>query len=192
MAATKYIIGAIVDTPKGQIRILSVKPGKRLQDGKRQHPRAAIEFLATGTVIDVQTTNIAAGKISDYREKTVYGVGYLGSQIKIPPRENASIVRRIYDLWANMLKRAYGNYACGYDNVTVDVRWHNFTNFLSTIQEIPCYSLWEKEPSKYCFDKDIRYAGNRMYSMDTCTFVPAKINVAEASFRRWHGTSASM
>lgn len=192
MAAYKYTPGNIIDTPKGKIKIISVKPGKRLNGNKRIHPRAVIEFLNTGTVLDVQSTNIACGKFSDYRLPTVYGVGYIGSTLKIPSRENPSIIRRIYDLWANMLKRAYGNYKTCYVGITVDRRWHNFTHFLNTIQNVPGYSEWEKNEKAYVLDKDIKVKGNKTYSMDTCLFVPATENVRESSLRRWHGNNASV
>lgn len=185
--AQKFIEGSIIETPKGKIRILSRRPGKRLPNGKKVHPRAIIEFLKTGTVIDVQTTNLTSGKFHDHREPTVYGVGYIGSPITIPERGSGSIVRRVYDLWANMLKRVYGDYKGKYEGCSVDVRWHNFTTFLNTIHEVPCYTLWEENKIPYHLDKDIRIEGNKVYSRDTCTFVPAKVNIHESSMRRWHG-----
>ena len=193
MATTKkYIPDSIVNTPKGKIRILSYKPGKRLKNGKKQHPRVVIEFLKTGTVISVQTTNIAAGKFHDYREPTVYGVGYIGSPIVIPARGKNSIIRRVYDLWANMPKRAYGGYGTSYSGVKVDPRWHNFTHFLNTIQNVQGYSEWEKDEDKYVLDKDLKECGNKIYSLDTCMFITDSDNVRESLLRRWHGNSDSM
>lgn len=192
--ARKYIPGAIVDTPNGRIKVISVKPGKRLKDKRLLHPRAVIEILETGTVLDVQTTNIATGKFKDYRKPTVYGIGYIGSTIKIPQRSSGSVIRRLYDLWANMLKRAYMPYKGSYTGVTVDKRWHNFTHFLNTIQLVPGYLKWEHMSSKrqYVLDKDIKIPGNKMYSMDRCLFVPQEENVRDSSRRRrWRGTNAS-
>ncbi len=138
----KYSVGNIVDTPKGKIKILSYTAGKRLPEGKRLHPRATIEFLATGAVINIQTTNISTGKFSDYNEKTVYGVGSIGSEITIPQRHSSSPVRRVYALWAKMLKRAYGNYKSPYVGGTVDDMWHSFTNFLQSVPSVPNYQQW--------------------------------------------------
>ena len=185
MATTsKYIPGSIVNTPKGKIRILSYRPGKRLNDGKKQHPRIVIEFLKTGTVISVQATNIAAGKFHDYREPTVYGVGYIGSSIIIPARDKHSVIRRVYDLWSNMLRRAYGGYDTSYSGVKVDPRWHNFTHFLNTIQNIQGYSEWEKCEDNYVIDKDLKKYGNKVYSLDTCMFIKSSDNVRESLLRR--------
>lgn len=186
---TQFEKGFIVDTPKGKVKILERIPGKRLKDNKKIHPRAIIQVLETGTILNVQTSNLKEGKFNDYMKPTVYGVGFLGSNIVIPDRGKSHIIRRIYDLWSNMLKRCYGSYKTAYKDVTVDKRWHNFTTFLNTIQDVPCYILWEQNPNKYCLDKDIRFDGNRVYSRDTCTFVPIKVNMYEASTRRWRKRS---
>lgn len=191
MATSKYSIGAIVSTPKGDVRILSRKPGKRLSGGKRLHPRIVVEVLKTGTVLDIQQGNLTLGKFNDYRTRTVYGVGYIGSSIVIPDRGEPSLIRRIYDLWANMLKRSYGGYSsCGtYTDVTVDPRWHSFTNFLSTLHKVPGYAEWEKNLLPLSLDKDIRGRGKRLYSLDTCMFVSPSDNTREVLFRRWRGSS---
>lgn len=181
---TKYEVGSIHNTPKGKIKILEYIAGKKLPNGKKQHPRAIIKFLNTGCVRNVQTTNIAKGKIEDFRAKTVYNIGYIGSEIKIPAR--GTIIRRIYDLWANMLKRCYGNYRGKYTGCNVDPRWHSFTNFLNTINNVEGYEMWEKHPNeKICLDKDIKVKGNKTYSVDTCMFVTNNENVRDSLYRRW-------
>lgn len=190
MATSNYYPGAIVETPKGKVRVLERKPGKRTANGK-VHPRVVIKILKTGTVLDVQQGNIPLGKFKDYREPTVYGIGYLGSNIQIPDRGQPNILRRIYDLWANMLKRAYGGYkSCySYSDVRVDPRWHNFTNFLNTIVKVPGYHRWEKNEETMSLDKDSKFPDKRLYSLDTCVFVSIGENTRESSKRRWRGRS---
>ena len=194
MAQSKYEAGTIISTSKGDVRVLSRRPGRNTKGLPHRHPRLVIEILKTGTVLDVQQGNVLNGKFNDYRERTVYGVGYLGSNITVPNRGVPHIVRRIYDLWANMLKRAYGGYdSCySYADVEVDSRWHNFTTFLSTVHKIPGYSEWEKGDKRMNLDKDIRGRGKRMYALDTCMFVTPAENTRECAIRRWHGCSASM
>jgi hypothetical protein len=146
---TKYKVGSIVNTPKGKIKILDYTSGKRLPNNRRKHARATIRFIESGWVCNVQVTNIASGHIEDCRAKTVYGVGYLDTNMKIPTRGN-SIIRRVYDLWANMLKRCYGGYDTCYTGCTVDKRWHSFKNFLNSVQELEGYEEWERG-EKYAF-----------------------------------------
>ena len=183
---TKYFVGETYNTLKGQMRILERIPGKTSKDGIHHHPRCVVRMLATGTVLSVQTTNIASGKFTDYRLPSVYGVGYIGSELKIPAR--GAYVRRVYDLWANMLKRAYGEYKDSYKGCTVDKRWHNFTNFINTLPQLTNYQHWE-QGENYVLDKDIKIHGNKTYSLETCQFVPSSENIAESANRRWHGTN---
>lgn len=170
---------SIINTPNGEVEILEKIKGYTV-NGKKVKGRAIIKVLETGTVLNVQMGNLEAGKWKDYRKPSVYGVGYIGSDIKIP--ERGTYIRRAYDLWANMLKRAYGGYQDSYKGVTVDVRWHSFTNFLNTFIDIEGYDLWEKGEDVH-LDKDL--AGKNLYSLDTCVFIPASDNIKESSTRRW-------
>lgn len=183
-----YEINKTYETPKGLIKILSRTKKQKLPNGKTKHPRAVIQFVETGTVIDIQTCNIKAGKFEDFMKPTVYGVGFMGSPIRIPDRGSNSIIRRIYDLWANMLKRAYGNYKTSYVGCRVDPRWHNFTTFLNTIHEVEGYEDWEKDSSMH-LDKDIKKGNCGVYSRDHCKFVSATENAVDSLKRRWGKTN---
>ncbi len=183
MTQIKYKVGSIIDTPKGKIKILEYTPGIRLAGNKRQHPRATIKFIKSGWVCNVQTTNIQSGHIADCRARTIYGVGYLDTNIKIPAR-GTSIIRRIYDLWANMLKRCYGDYKTCYSGCSVDTRWHSFKNFMNSLPLLEGYIEWEKDATMQ-LDKDIKVKGNKVYSQDTCKFVSLHDNVVDALERRW-------
>jgi len=181
MTKTRYTEGSIHNTSKGKIQVLEYIPGYR-EGGRKIHPRATIKFLKTGTVINLSTPAIGTGHFCDCREPSVYGVGYIGSNIKIPNR--GEYIRRVYDLWANMLKRCYGEYKGQYKGCSVDKRWLNFTNFLNTIVDVPGYEMWERGEDVH-LDKDL--SGKRLYSRDTCQFISASDNVKEALSRRWHG-----
>lgn len=178
-----FKVGNIIDTPKGAVKILEYSPRVKTTNTIKQ-ARAIIKFVDSGWVCNVQCSNIKLGKIVDARQPSVYGVGYLDTNITIPERGN-SIIRKIYDLWANMLKRCYGKYPSSYQGCTVDKRWHSFRVFLNTITKVPNYAQWEQDSSLH-LDKDIRVAGNKIYSLDTCMFVSPHNNVCEALDRRWH------
>lgn len=191
----KYKIGDVIDTPKGKVKLLYRIAGYTDKiTGSWRQPRWIIQVLKTGTVLNVQQGNLINGKFVDFRERTVYGVGYIGSDIKIPERSSNSIIRRIYDLWANMLKRCYGNYdkhEC-YKQCSVDPRWHNFTCFLNTIQKVEGYALWEDKANwkqRVALDKDIKVSRNKVYSMDLCKFVYESENAKCALNKRWHSSN---
>lgn len=182
MTRTRYKVGSTHSTKKGVIKVIDYVPGYRKSDGRKVQGRATIKFLKTGTVLNLATPAIGTGHFSDCREPSVYGVGYIGSDIKIPDR--GEYIRRVYDLWSNMLKRCYGEYPGQYKNCTVDKRWHNFTNFLNTIVEVDGYGDWERGEDVH-LDKD--FTDSREYGRDTCQFVQASVNVREISSRRRHG-----
>lgn len=176
---TKYIVGNIYSTPKGDFKTLEYIKGYRTPEGKPVRARLVIRMLKTGTVLNVQTSNVDNGKFRDNREPSVYGIGYLGSDIKIPQR-GSSQIRRAYDLWANMLKRVVHEYT----GISVDPRWLSFTSFLNTLPDVRGYSAWEAGEDVH-LDKD--FSRNKCYSVTDCEFVSASDNVRESALRRWHG-----
>lgn len=184
----KYDVGSIIKTKYGDVKILEIIKGYTDSAGKRFRTRCVCIFLATGYVTNCQLSNLTVGKVKDMRMPTVYGVGYIGSDIKITAR--GTYVRRLYDLWANMLKRCYFKSGTRndeiYKDVKVDTRWHSFTNFMNTIQDVEGFELFEAGLD-VALDKDIKVKGNKVYSRDTCMFVSTKDNTIAALNKRWHG-----
>ena len=140
-----------------------------------------VRFLDSGTEVITAAKEIRSGGIRDHLAPTVFGVGYLDG-IRIQPKGTEQ--RRIYDLWANMLKRAYGGYDTSYTDVTVDPAWHSFKTFLNTFSDIPNYDMFLAGMDMH-LDKDLRVPENRMYSLSTCQFIPAKDNLDAARNKRW-------
>lgn len=166
----KYKVGTVHETPYGEVVVLEVLQGTR---GRGQNTRLVIRFTATGAVRNVQANNLSQGKVKDYMAPTVYGIGYIGSELRIPTR-GCGEVRRAYDLWANMLKRTV--YDPAYADVVVDPRWLSFTRFLNTLPHVPGYDLWVAGEDVH-LDKDKRVPGSRTYGLDTCWFIPAEQNL---------------
>ena len=50
--------------------------------------------------------------------------------------------------------------------------WHNFQNFAKWYED----NYYEIEEEQMHLDKDILVKGNKVYSPDTCVFVPETIN----------------
>lgn len=82
---------------------------------------------------------------------------------------------KIYSRWYGMLERCYDKKYLikqqTYRDVTVCEEWHNFQNF----------AKWHEENFKsymegWDLDKDILVKGNKIYSPETCCFVPHEIN----------------
>ena len=186
MTKAKYFVGEEYETPCGKVKVLEILPRIKGVPG-RSNKRAVIRFVESGYTCNIQLSNLPTGKVKDRRKPTVYGVGYLDTDITIPKR-GGSLIRRIYDLWANMLKRCYRdrdsrnwNY---YKDVTVDKRWHSFKQFMSTIHMVEGYELWEKDSSMH-LDKDL--SGEKVYSLTTTKFMTNSENARLANQKRWHG-----
>lgn len=81
----------------------------------------------------------------------------------------------LYDLWDNVCKRTlctkYKGNRATYEKCTLSEKWYNFQNFLSWAK---CNLIGEK----FQLDKDLLLKGNKLYSEDTCCFLPKEINTA--------------
>jgi len=95
----------------------------------------------------------------------IYGVGVVDVQIT---NEN----RKAYESWRHMLRRSYSpeykNRKPTYENCTVADEWLVFSEYQKF------YEANYKEG--YQLDKDILVEGNKIYSKETCCFVPTALN----------------
>ena len=127
------------------------------------------------TVNHVQYGNFKKGKISCPYEKCTYGVGYLGEG-KYKSIENGKHTK-CYNTWNNMLKRCYDpklqERQPTYKDCEVCEEWHNFQNFAKWYND----NYYEVPGERMHLDKDILIKGNKIYSRDTCLFVPNRINL---------------
>lgn len=105
---------------------------------------------------------------------TVCNVGYIGEGIYKSIYKNKKT--KIYQVWQSMLQRCYDNKLqekyISYVDCTVCDEWHNFQNFAEWFEE----NYYEIENEIMQLDKDILIKGNKIYSPDTCIFVPQSIN----------------
>lgn len=114
------------------------------------------------------------GNISCPYEKRTFGVGYLGEG-KYKTKENGKPTR-VYSTWNDMLKRCYDEKYHKkhptYIGCEASKWFHNFQNFGKWYDE----NYYEVDNEKMCLDKDILIKHNKIYSPETCIFVPHTIN----------------
>lgn len=113
-------------------------------------------------------------------EKTIYGVASLGNTVTNDSNGNR---KKSYTLYKGMIRRCYSNKKeakkhQAYENCTVCERWLCFANFEKDIESLPGYNEWLKGEERYSLDKDILQYGaeHKVYSPETCMFVPQSIN----------------
>ena len=80
-----------------------------------------------------------------------------------------------YKLWKGMLQRSYDEKLKQkhptYNDVTCSKEWLLMTNFVNDVSKMKGCGL-----EGWHLDKDVLVKGNKLYSKDTCCFVPQEIN----------------
>ena len=115
------------------------------------------------------------GEIKCPYEPRYYGKGYLGEG-KYKIKENGKL-KREFVIWHEMLRRCYDpkyqeKYTT-YKGCTVEDYLLNFQNMREWIEN----NYYEVSGEQMCLDKDILCKGNKIYSRNTCIFVPERINL---------------
>ena len=134
-----------------------------------------IKFDISGYEGIYSATEVRAGEVKDHCSPTVCGVGYFGVGEFICSLNG--IKTREYLLWHNMLKRCYEDNHPTYDEKYVIEDWHNFQNFAKWCHSEEGFNL-KSNGKYYNLDKDLLYPNNKVYSPDTCCFIPHSLNTA--------------
>lgn len=128
-------------------------------------------IFINGTILkNRKYKDIAEGRVKNPYHPSIYGIGYFGEGIYKTKIEDKS--RKAYSAWNNMLKRCYTEIhhlaQPSYAECSVVEGWHNFQVFAEWFEE--------NYIEDFALDKDILIKGNKVYSPETCCFVPMKIN----------------
>lgn len=118
--------------------------------------------------------NFSKGSIKCPYEPRVCGKGYIGEGIYKSRDINGKL--RVYEIWNHILQRCYDE-EHRYNNKTyidcyVCDEWLNYQNFAEWYEN----NYYEIIGEVMHIDKDILLKGNRVYSPETCIFVPQRIN----------------
>ena len=116
---------------------------------------------STGYSRIVEAGCLRKGKVNDLLNKNIYGIGFIGVGSATPKDPS-------YDRWKNIMFRCYSGSLKSYEGVSVCEEWHDFQSF----------SKWFKDNNIEGFeiDKDLKLYNNKIYSPDTCLFIPKRIN----------------
>ena len=118
--------------------------------------------------------HIKKGHINNPYHPALYDIGFIGEG------DYTSVVNKVrtkeYKLWASMLKRSYSEKYKekfpSYIGITVCEEWHNFQNFAKWVS----FNYNPETMKDWHLDKDLISEGNKIYSPETCCFVPNKLN----------------
>ena len=113
------------------------------------------------------------GKIKNPYFPSTFGVGYIGKGEHLSRVDGKKTT--LYTSWSNMLRRCYDkdyqDKHPTYKGCYVDDSWHNFQNFAAWFTK--------NQVEGFYLDKDILFEGNKVYSPETCCFVPQEINTSK-------------
>ena len=132
--------------------------------------RVTIKFLNTQYETVSSLNSIRIGNVRDKSAPSVFG-GVVGDEvIKI----GGKYIKEYY-LWRSMLRRCYDekytNKNSTYKGCTVAEGWRYLSNFKEW-----CNNQIGFGNDGWQLDKDILVKGNKIYSEDTCCFVPREVN----------------
>jgi hypothetical protein len=127
-----------------------------------------------GEPICAEYSQFHKGTLRNPYEKTIFGIGYLGkgeykSKINF---KHSTQYRTWYQMFVRCYDAKYHEKFPTYRNCSVADEWHNFQNFAAWYD----HNYYEVDGERIELDKDILIKGNRVYSPDTCVFVPQNIN----------------
>ena len=131
-----------------------------------------IQFLKTGFEMVARLDHIKSGEVKDPHSPSVCGVGIVG--IKYPISEGGVLTKE-YTLWCNMLKRcysdAYKKKQPTYIDCEVSDKFKSYEYFYEW-----CHKQIGFGVEGWQLDKDLLIKGNKVYSEDSCVFIPKEIN----------------
>ena len=137
-----------------------------------------IQFLKTGYETVARLGHIKSGSVKDPYSPSVYGVGILGT--KYPSKING-VKTKEYVLWQSMLQRCYSDTdVCGafkkknptYEGCEVGDNFKSYEYFYEW-----CHKQIGFSNQSWQLDKDLLTKGNKVYSEDSCVFIPSEINL---------------
>ena len=114
------------------------------------------------------------GEIKCPYEPRIYGVGFIGEG-NYTVSKNGKL-KKEYKIWYAMIERCYNpklheKYPT-YKDCEVENHLLNFQHMCEWLDE----NYYEVPGEQMCLDKDILHKGNKIYSRETCVFVPQRIN----------------
>jgi len=108
-----------------------------------------------------------------FKRSLVYGVG-INDWVGAVWVDGKVILE--YKLWQGMLERCfckkYKQKKPTYEGVACSKDWLSMTKFIEDVSQMRGHDL-----SGWQLDKDILQKGNKLYSKDTCCFVPLEVNI---------------
>ncbi len=131
-----------------------------------------IKFIDTGYITKTQVPNISSGVIKDKYIPSILEIGIVGN--KYPTTINYKSTKE-YQIWNSILNRCYNpkihNIKPTYSNCSISTTFKFYESFYEWCQQQIGFHNQDWE-----LDKDLLIKNNKVYSENTCVFLPQEIN----------------
>ena len=163
----KFLVGSTWEGKYGNFSILEYVGKSNTLSITRA--KIKVKFEATGFVKWTDTKGVTGGTVKDPFFPNVMGIGYKGLA---DSSDSNGKVKSSYHRWYDMLDRCYTKEGLAYNPTYIDCY---------VCEEWLCYANYEKwfdfNYKEDCeVDKDFKVVGNKVYSPETCVFIPQRIN----------------
>ena len=132
-----------------------------------------IQFVNTGYRKVVEMKEVRKGEVKDPYSPSVYGVGVVGTKY---PTTISGRNTKEYNLWYNMLRRCHSDNSKKkqptYEGCEVSDNFKSYEYFYEWCNEQIGF-----DNKDWQLDKDLLIKGNKVYSENTCVFIPVEINL---------------
>lgn len=170
----KYIGKEFDTNQSGKCFVINYKSGKEV----------TVMFY-DGYYVTTQMSNVRKGTVKNPFSKSArfHGFGVTDVPAMVSGSRN-----KYARLWESMITRVLSGRDKAYSNVEIQEDWALLSNFLRDISEFKGYDKVLSD--KWVLDKDILSLGNKIYSKDTCCFVPRELNAFMINYNKPKGDYA--
>lgn len=173
---------------KNKVVFSSNNCGNFIVVGYTNNKNVTIKFIDTDYINTVCLNNITTGRVKDKFKATLYGVGMIGDKYLTKVGRKHT---REYTVWSKMLERCYHENSIlenpSYVDCSVSDNFKDFTYFHEWCNEQIGFNTYDDKNKSFEIDKDLLVKGNKLYSENTCIFLPKDVNVALTKSDRTRG-----
>lgn len=138
-----------------------------------------IKFLNTGNIRKVGVSELRKGEIRDNEAFPVHKVGIMDVPNEF---KNGKPTSKEYGIWKGVRERCYNenlrHKLMSYKDAEMSENFKRYSYFKEWCNKQIGFNSVDDKGKGFHLDKDILIKGNKVYSEDTCCFVPAEINCA--------------
>lgn len=135
---------------------------------------------------DTTYNNFKRGVVKSPYDKTIYGIACIGEG-KWKVTSDKGYGTNEYSVWHSILSRCYTKIKQDkqpqYIGCSVSNEWLNYQNFRDWWED----NYYQIGDEKMQLDKDLLFKGNKIYSAETCCFIPQRMNLVLINRRNYRG-----